>query len=315
MRVVKCSDPDRFQPSPYWASQGLEAEEEVRWEMLWQAATSENDIAKQALEHAEGCDYCGDILDRFKGISDAMKPDGPVDLAICPSAAELFDYAHGSLSTEVQGKIASHLQRCSPCAKELKWLINSEKWSNRPVLMTPRAKQITGLAIAASLIIGGVIFATVATRSGYTPIVDHVYSTKYRDLAKLPPLDRADLIKTAPPSHWTALERAMSALELGDYDRGLGLAARLVNQQDEPAAEYVLGRALYLKHMVGAANEAILKSERMQPMSGYRCWSALQMGLILGEKDVIERECKHLAGHKEYADAVAQIREEVRKRG
>src|SRR5580704_2498034 len=98
MRVVKCSEPERFQPVGYWASQGLEKEEEVRWEMLWQAATAETDVAKQVLEHAEGCDYCGDILDRFRRVSYSMKPGRKVELAICPSSADLVDYLHHALS-------------------------------------------------------------------------------------------------------------------------------------------------------------------------------------------------------------------------
>src|SRR5271155_4823816 len=101
MRVVNCSEPERFQPAGYWASQGLESEEQVRWDMLWQAATSDNDVAKQALEHAEGCDYCGDVLDRFRRLTYAMKPGHAVKLAICPAASELFDFQHNSLSAEI----------------------------------------------------------------------------------------------------------------------------------------------------------------------------------------------------------------------
>ena len=44
----------------------------------------------------------------------------------------------------------------------------------------------------------------------------------------------------------------MSALELGDTRRAVGLAARLINSKDEPAAEYVLGRALYRERMLSA---------------------------------------------------------------
>ncbi len=138
MRVVKCSQPDRFQPAGYWASQGVETEEEVRWEMLWQAATSDTDLAKQAREHAEGCDYCGDVLDRFLRVSYAMKPGQKVDLAICPSAATLVDFQHKLLSPEITQKVATHIQKCSICARELKWLLKSERQSRRPVIMTPR---------------------------------------------------------------------------------------------------------------------------------------------------------------------------------
>src|SRR5580704_7622245 len=153
MRVVKCSEPERFQPEGYWASQGLETEEQVRWEMLWQAATSETDVAKQILEHAEGCDYCGDVVDRFRRVAYAMKPGHTVALAICPAAGELFDYQHNQLPAEGSAKVAAHVKKCANCSRELKWLAKSERLSTRPVIMTSRAKMITVLALAATVLI------------------------------------------------------------------------------------------------------------------------------------------------------------------
>jgi hypothetical protein len=315
MRVVKCSEPERFQPVGYWASQGLEKEEEVRWEMLWQAATAETDIAKQALEHAEGCDYCGDILDRFRRVNYSLKPGRKVDLAICPSASDLVAFQHKQLTSEISQKVGAHLQKCKLCAGELKWLVKSEKRSHSAVMMTPRAKLITLLAVAAGFVIGAVFFVSFSSRTTFTPIQDTVYSSKYRDLARLPLLDRNDLIAVAPASHWASLDKAMSALELGDRRRAVGLAARLVNDKDEPAAEYVLGRALYQERMLSASKEALVKSESMQPMSAYRCWSALQIALIVGDKDIVLRECKHLEKDPQYGEQVAKIRGEVQKRG
>ena len=315
MRVVNCSEPDRFQPAGYWASQGLEIEEQVRWEMLWQAATSETDLAKQTLKHAEGCDYCGDVVDRFRRVKYAMKPGRTTELAICPAAAELFDFLHNRLSAEVSQKVAAHAKKCGICSGELRWLAKAEKQSLRSVILTPRARMITLLALAATVVLGAVILRTVKGRTPYVPIEDHVYSTRYKDLARLPLLDRGDLMNAAPSSHWPALDKAMSALELGDTRRAVGLAARLVNNEDEPAAEYVLGRALYREHMTSAANEALLKAERMSPPSAYRCWSALQIGLILGDKDTVFRECKHVENDPQYSEAAKKILEEVRKRG
>jgi hypothetical protein len=227
----------------------------------------------------------------------------------------MVDFLHRRLSADVHQKVGNHLRQCRTCASELKWLARAEKRSQRPVLITPRARMIALLAAAAVLVIGGVIFVSVKSRGTYTPIEDTVYSTRYRDLARLPLLDRNDLINSAPASHWAALDRAMSALELNDTRRAVGLAARLINSQDEPAAEYVLGRALYREHMVSASEEALLKAERMSPPSSYRCWTALQMGLILANKPVIMRECDHLAKDPQYGEQVQKILEEVKKRG
>jgi hypothetical protein len=107
----------------------------------------------------------------------------------------------------------------------------------------------------------------------------------------------------------------MSALELGDTRKAVGLAARLINMKDEPAAEYVLGRALYRQNMLEDADEALLKAERMTPPSAFRCWSALQIGLILGDKETVLRECKHLENNPEYGERVKAIRDEVMKLG
>jgi hypothetical protein len=315
MRVVKCSEPDRFQPAGYWASQGLETEDEVRWEMLWQAATSETDIAKQTLEHAEGCDYCGDVLERFRRVKYAMKPGRKVELAICPSSQDLVDFQHSGLAADLSQKIGAHVEKCPNCSRELKWLQHADKVSNRAVIMTPRAKMISLLALAASLLIGSVVFVTVKSRSSYTPIQDTVFSAKYRDLARLPLLDRPDLMNAAPPAHWPSLDKAMSALELGDTRRAVGLAARLINQKDEAAAEYVLGRALYRERMYASSKEALLKSEEMSPQSAFRCWTALQIALILADKPVVMRECGHLKNDPTYHDQVAHILQEVNKRG
>jgi hypothetical protein len=315
MRVVKCSEPERFQPAGYWVSQGLLTEEEVRWEMLWQAATSQTDIARQALEHAEGCDYCGDVLDRFRHVSHSMKPGRTVELAVCPSSSDLVDYLHKILPAEINQKVGAHLQKCSLCSRELKWLGKAVKRSARPVIITPRAKWIMLLAAAFTTALAAIFFVSIKSQSTYTPIQDTVYSTRYLDLARLPRLDRSDLTNSAPADHWSQLDKAMSALELGDTRRAVGISARLINEKDEPAAEYILGRALYREHMVSASGEALLKAESMSPPSAYRCWTALQMGLILGDKAVILRECKHLEKHPQYGEQAAMILKEVKKRG
>jgi hypothetical protein len=55
--------------------------------------------------------------------------------------------------------------------------------------------------------------------------------------------------------------------------------------------------------------------ERSQPMSAFRCWAALQMGLATGSRPRVDRECKHLDGHPQYSARAREIQEAVRKRG
>jgi hypothetical protein len=57
------------------------------------------------------------------------------------------------------------------------------------------------------------------------------------------------------------------------------------------------------------------QSERSQPMSAFRCWAALQLGLAMGNRPRIDRECNHLEDHPQYSTRVREIREVLRKRG
>jgi cytochrome c-type biogenesis protein CcmH/NrfG len=107
----------------------------------------------------------------------------------------------------------------------------------------------------------------------------------------------------------------MSAVELGDNRRAIGLTGRLISRKDEAAAEYVLGRALFREKMVSEAKDALAKSEKMDPPSAYRCWSALQIALILADKPMVLRECNHLTNSPQYGPQVKKILDEVNKRG
>ena len=56
------------------------------------------------------------------------------------------------------------------------------------------------------------------------------------------------------------------------------------------------------------------ESERSQPMTEYRCWAALQLGLATGSRVRIDRECRHLENAPGYAPQVRQIQQAVRRR-
>ena len=314
-RVVRCADPARFQTEGYWASQGAQTENQVRWDMLWQSVIADPKSSNATREHAEQCDYCGDVMDRMRSVLHALKPGRDVVLLICPSAADLVAYQHEKLSGAIKEKISGHLQKCKLCAREFRWLAKSDDRSQRRVLMTPRARMIALTAAAAVLVMLVVPYAVYQNRHEILPIVDHAANTKYRDLAHLPRLDRDDLNRAAPASHLVSLDKAMSAAQNGDTRRAVSLAANLINDKDEPAAEYVLGMALYKAKMAESARDALFKSEEMSPRSAYRCWTALQIALIMGDKAVAVRECDHLANNPQYHEQAQTILDELKRRG
>ena len=49
-------------------------------------------------------------------------------------------------------------------------------------------------------------------------------------------------------------------------------------------------------------------SERTQPMSAFRCWSALQMGLATGNRARIDRECRISRVTRQFADKFGRYR-------
>ena len=72
---------------------------------------------------------------------------------------------------------------------------------------------------------------------------------------------------------------------------------------------------LGLVNRVVPAEKLMDESERSQPMTAFRCWTALQMGLATGSRARIDRECKHLEGHPKYSARAREVQEAVRKRG
>jgi Tfp pilus assembly protein PilF len=119
-----------------------------------------------------------------------------------------------------------------------------------------------------------------------------------------------------PGTFRPALEDSLNAYEAGDYAGAeTKLQPILEAFPSDPSALYVKAMAEYRKGNLAQAGEWMDASERTQPMSAFRCWSALQLGLATGSRARIDRECKHLADHPQYADQVRRIRKAVERRG
>ena len=63
-----------------------------------------------------------------------------------------------------------------------------------------------------------------------------------------------------------------------------------------------------------SAEHAMYASERAQPMTHYRCWTALQLALLTGNRARIDMECRHLDSDPAYSDRTRKIRSTVEKR-
>ena len=143
-------------------------------------------------------------------------------------------------------------------------------------------------------------------------------ASPYADLAQMPLMNRDDLMSTLhqPQKFRPLLEASLNAYEAGDY-RMAEAKARTILQAlpTDPSALFVVAMAEYRQGQPGEAEKLMDQSERSQPMSAYRCWGALQLGLANGSRARIDRECKHLDGDPSYAPQVQQIQQAVQRRG
>jgi len=131
-------------------------------------------------------------------------------------------------------------------------------------------------------------------------------------------MNRSDLMATLiePQKFRPLLEDSLNAYEAGDYGMAESKArAILAAFPTDPSALFVAAMAEYRLGNIRDAEKLMGESERTQPMSGYRCWGALQMGLATGSRPRVDRECKHLEGDPAYGPRVEQIRQAVNRRG
>ena len=199
MRVVNCSEPDRFQPAGYWASQGLETEEQVRWEMLWQAATVRHRRRQADVAHAEGCDYCGDMLDRFRP-SELRHEAGPRrgigDLSVRRRSSSIF-----SISSSPR----RFPRNCRSCEKVRVLFRRAEmarqvrKAVGAPVDHDASGEDDHAGGPGGDSSIGAVISGTVKAAFLHSNPGSSRTAPDTGTWAGCPPLDRGDLIKPLHP--------------------------------------------------------------------------------------------------------------------
>jgi Putative zinc-finger len=226
--------------------------------------------------------------------------------AICPSAKDLSDYTGYELPADLREKVDAHLRSCEHCREDLAWLART---AESKVVGIDRRRWIAYGAVAASVMLLALI---PLVRRAVAPV------SLYAGLARIPAINRDDLMATLhqPQKFRPMLEESLNAYDAGDY-RMAETKARtiLAVLPADPSALFVVAMAEYQQGNSEEAEKLMDESERSQPMTEFRCWAALQMGLATGSRARIDRECKHLEGAPRYAPQVRQIRQTLRQRG
>jgi tetratricopeptide (TPR) repeat protein len=297
--MMECTNPGLFSAGPDW----LEPGEQRRHEALWQVARGRAEGEGGALvQHAGECRACAELVKSFRRLDSALAERATM-FAACPSAKDLSDYHYYELPVDARQKVGEHLKNCPQCREDLAWLAGT---ADSKVVAMP-ARRLAIYAIAAAAL---VLLALTVQR--------HFSASRYSDLAQIPALDRDALIATLqePERFRVALEDSLKAYNAGDYRTAeANVESILQVAPTDPSALLVKAMAEYRQGNTKAALALMDQSERTQPMSAYRCWAALQLGLATGRRATVERECKHLDGHPKYSARAREIQEAVRKRG
>lgn len=298
--LMECVKPELFAAGPDW----LESAEERRHEALWQVArgraAGEGGVL---LQHLRECDACARLVESFRRLDRAASKGAEV-FAACPSAQELSGYHCYELPVDRREKIAAHLGDCAYCREDLAWL----KCTEEPKVIAMPSRRVA---------LYGAIAAAVALMAGI-PLLRNRGRSPYADLARMPAINEKDLLATLerPADFRQTFEDSLSAYKSGDFASAEEkLKPILAADPFNPSALFVEAMAEYRKGDVAQAADLMGRSESTQPMSAFRCWANLQMGLIIGNRARIDRECRHLAGHPEYKDQVRRISETVAQRG
>jgi hypothetical protein len=298
--MMECTNPGLFSAGPDWLERG----EQRRHEALWQVARGRAEGEGGSLRrHVDECRACARLVESF-GRLDGAVAEGASGFAACPSAKDLSDYHYYEMPAEAREKVAAHLKDCPYCREEVAWIART---AESKVAAVPGRRWAVYLLAAAALAVLALI-----------PIVSHSGASRYADLARIPAMDRSDLMATLgqPERFRPILENALNAYDAGDYRASeANVEAILLVAPADPSALLVKAMAEYRQGNSKAAVALMDQSERTQPMSAFRCWAALQLGLATGNRARVDRECKHLEGHPQYSARAKEIQEAVHKRG
>jgi hypothetical protein len=290
-----CTDPSVYNVDDFWKSQGLTDREQVRQEVLWQAARNgETPI------HTGKCAYCAELLASLQRLNGVISADGPVTVAVCPDAESFSRYYYG----EKNRSIEEHVKTCNSCREDLAFLARSQEPRDKAI---PMKRKIMWLGAAAAAL----IFTLLPWPWNKKPqMPKHVYqhSEQYAKLAEPPVIDRDELMKVSAADHHSRIDKVIDLYQKGDYKTAGEYADVIYRAVDDPAAAYLLGMAQYKQGKLADALESMRASEKMQPTTEYLCWETLQLALMLGDRATIDRELRHVGSDPKHSERCAKIR-------
>jgi hypothetical protein len=290
-----CIDPSVYNVDDFWKSQGLTDRDQVQQEVLWQAARNgETPI------HTGKCVYCAELLASLQRLNGVISADGPVTVAVCPDAESFSRYYYG----EKNRAIEEHVKMCNSCREDLAFLARSQELRDKAI---PMKRKIMWLGAAAAALIF-TLLPWPWNRKPEAPKHVYQHSEQYARLAEPPKIDRDELMKVSAPDHHSRIDKVIQLYDKGDYKTAGEYADVIYRAVDDPAAAYLLAMAQYKQGKVQDALESMRASEKMQPATEYRCWGALQLALMTGDRATIDQELRHVGSDPRYSDRCAKIR-------
>lgn len=297
---VRCVEPEIFEAGPRWRQLGLESAEQVRYELLSRPDERPDDV----LRHLERCAFCRELEASLKHLHAALNPaaDETVTFSVCPPAETLARYHYEEATPAEQQAIKDHLKHCPACQVEARWLLLTEEVSVSKML-----RKRWYFPVAAAVMLGSMI--TLQHLQKGLP-----KTQSFADLARAPQLDSADLLATTTPAERPLVQRALDDYSAGKFGRSEQETRELLATGDNPAAELIMAMSQFKRGQLKPAYAAMLESEKIAPMTQFRCWTLLQMALVAGDRKVIERECSHVASHLIYGPQARKIRAAIQSR-
>ncbi len=293
-----CVDPRQYEPDEYWLSIGVQTAELVRHERLWRAAESADPP-----EHLAVCRDCAELFESFVCLHGIAVPkatgEGSEDISVsrCPDAQTIAGYQGGEIEGRGAEAIRDHLKTCAPCREDVAFLARSLEPRERLLGMRTR---LCLMAVAAAALLATII----PWKRGHDPAqdvkLDFTPSSQWARLAKLPDVNRAEVLHDSPAEHHSRLEQVLDAYEKGQFAKAEEYAGIMTQVVVDPGAEYLLAMARFKQNKVMEGYKAMLASERGPPQTANRCWATLQYALLVGDRKTVEREAKHAGSEPEF---------------